>query len=156
VCCRATIDALCRCAEALGEPELAVPAAALVPVAAARVRAGASSADVVLGRAGLLLALLKLWRQGLPPAPGLAVLVGELHEQLLIDLDRIVDLDRTAAATLSPYPSRYPPLVGLPAGPDGVVYALARSARILDRADTDHAIRRRSPTCRPPERPATG
>jgi type 2 lantibiotic biosynthesis protein LanM len=117
------IYALSRCGGALGDPRLVERAAELVPMAETELTR-TTSAEPVLGRAGLLLALHKL-REAAPVAvPAADALAARLHAELLADL-------ASGGAARLPYPPKVPVLDGLPTGVDGLVWALAGSAVAL-------------------------
>ncbi|WP_214103995.1 type 2 lanthipeptide synthetase LanM [Acrocarpospora catenulata] len=117
------IYALSRCGGALADPRLVERAAGLVPLAESEL-AKPTSAEPVLGRAGLLLALHKL-REASPVAvPAADALAARLHAELLAEL-------ASGAASRPPYPPGVPALDGLPTGVDGLVWALAASAAAL-------------------------
>jgi hypothetical protein len=120
------IYALARCGQVIGDPQLLDRATALVPVAAARLSTGDTLADPVLGRAGLLLALLKL--VDARPAADPGDLCGLLYDQLSAELT--AGIDRA-------YPPGVALLDGLPTGAAGVTMALARYAARYRPADLD-------------------
>jgi hypothetical protein len=142
----AAIYALSRCGHVIGEPPLVRRAAALLPLATEIVTDRTTPADVVLGRAGLLLAIHRLREAAAEPVAVADDLAGRLHEGLLADLTTLAaeaeaaDAHARAAGPLvAPYPSGQVTLDGLPHGVDGIVYALARSAAARGRLDADGA-----------------
>ncbi|GGK97809.1 hypothetical protein Sme01_61400 [Sphaerisporangium melleum] len=119
----AAIYALSRCGATLGDARLAERAAALLPLAESEL-ALATSAEPVLGRAGLLLALCKL-REASPVAvPAADALTARLHADLMAEFTG-------GAAARPPHPPGVPILEGLPTGTDGLVWALATGAAAL-------------------------
>jgi hypothetical protein len=121
----ATIYALARCGQVIDDPRLLDHAYALLPAAREVLAGGATPADPVTGRAGLLLALLKL-RDGRPSAP-LDELIVELYDGLWADI-----------GAGGGYPPGVALVESLPAGAPGVTMALARGAVALGReADFD-------------------
>ncbi|GAB1823776.1 type 2 lanthipeptide synthetase LanM [Herbidospora sp. RD11066] len=117
------IYALSRCGDALGDTRLVERAAGLLPLAEAELT-GITSAEPILGRAGLLLAVHKLREVSATPVPQADALAERLREGLLPEL---------AARGRTPYPPNVPSLAGLPTGADGLAWALARSGE-----DGDH------------------
>ncbi|SEH02057.1 type 2 lantibiotic biosynthesis protein LanM [Nonomuraea solani] len=118
------IYALSRCGHTLGDTRLVERAAALVPLAEEQLSLP-TSAEPVLGRAGLLLALHKLREASPVTVPAAEALVVRLHEELLAEL---------GATGASPYPPGLAALDGVPTGQDGLVWALAVSAAALGSA----------------------
>jgi type 2 lantibiotic biosynthesis protein LanM len=128
------IYALSRCGQLIAEPQLVRAAAELLPLAAESITGQTTSADVVIGRAGLLLALHRLREAAAEPIPAADELARELHAGLLAELS-----DRPPGHSLlvDPYPPGLTMLDGVPAGIDGVAFALARSAAALGAVDQD-------------------
>ncbi|HEY3907748.1 MAG TPA: type 2 lanthipeptide synthetase LanM [Streptosporangiaceae bacterium] len=129
-----TIYALSRCGQLIAEPQLVRAAAELLPLAAESVAGQTTTADIVIGRAGLLLALHRLREAAAEPIAAADELARELHAGLLAEL-----FDRPTAQSLlvDPYPPGLTMLDGVPTGIDGVAFALARSAAALGTADQD-------------------
>ncbi|MEV6981442.1 DUF4135 domain-containing protein [Sphaerisporangium sp. NPDC051017] len=125
------IYALSRCGATLADTRLVERAAGLVPLAEAELLRP-TSAEPVLGRAGLLLALLKLREASPVPVPAAEALAARLREELLAEL-------ASGGAAPSPYPPGVPVLDGLPTGRDGLVWALAAAAHALGDAGTSAA-----------------
>ncbi|MEV8633953.1 type 2 lanthipeptide synthetase LanM [Streptosporangium sp. NPDC051023] len=117
------IYALSRCGAALADTRLVERAAELVPLAESEL-SRPTSADLVLGRAGLLSALHKLREASPVTVPAADALAARLHEELLAEL-------ASGGAARAPYPAGVPVLDGLPTGVDGLVWALAVSADAL-------------------------
>jgi Domain of unknown function (DUF4135)/Lanthionine synthetase C-like protein len=123
----ATIYALARCGQVIDDPRLLEQAYALLPSTREVLAGGDTPSDPVTGRAGLLLALLKL-RDGRPSAE-LDELAGELYDGLWADLQQ---------AAPAGYPRGVALIESLPAGAPGVALALARGAVALGRTgDSD-------------------
>lgn len=120
----AAIYALARCGQVIGDPYLLEQADDLVPVAATMVAEGRSPADPVVGRAGLLLALLKLLDAR--PSPAAERLAAQLYDQLSAELD---------AGIAPAYPKGVRLVEALPSGAGGVALALARYAAAHRPAD---------------------
>ncbi|TKK89537.1 type 2 lantipeptide synthetase LanM [Herbidospora galbida] len=113
------VYALSRCGDALGDTRLVERAAELLPLAEAQLD-GTTSAEPVLGRAGLLLAVHRLREASATAVPAADALAERLHRDLLAG--------NTARL---PYPPRVPALAGLPTGADGLAWALASSTAAL-------------------------
>jgi class II lanthipeptide synthase len=128
----AAIYALSRCGQLIGEPQLVRKAAEFLPLASEIIENRKTSADVVLGRAGLLLAVHRLREASATAIPAADALAERLHASLLADL-----AEPAAPLIVSPYPPRADMVQGLPAGADGIVHALARSARALGTTERD-------------------
>ncbi|WP_062440959.1 type 2 lanthipeptide synthetase LanM [Herbidospora daliensis] len=109
------VYALSRCGEALGDTRLIERAAELLPLAEAQL-AGTTSAEPVLGRAGLLLAVHRLRAASATAVPAADALARRLHEELLAE----------SPARL-PHPPGVAALAGVPTGADGLTWALASS-----------------------------
>ncbi|WP_062349305.1 type 2 lanthipeptide synthetase LanM [Herbidospora yilanensis] len=122
------IYALSRCGDALGDARLVERAADLLPLAETELK-GVTSAEPVLGRAGLLLALHKLREAAPAGVPAADALAARLHEELLAEFT-------SNGRPKLPYPVDVPILGGLPAGVDGLVWALASSAAALGETGT--------------------
>ncbi|WP_431883173.1 DUF4135 domain-containing protein [Micromonospora gifhornensis] len=125
----ATIYALARCGQVIGDPQLLAQAQNLVPTARDLLAAGTSVADPVTGRAGLLLALLKLTEA--QPCTTADELAASLYEQLLAELPGGVP---------APYPAGVALLDALPSGAPGVAMALARYAERNGRSIDDEQL----------------
>ena len=138
----AVMYALSRCGQLLAEAPLVRKAAELLPLAADIVEQRTTSADLVLGRAGLLMSVHRLREAAAATiaSPGPLPLADELAERLHGSL--LADLADPAAPlrVISPYPPGAGMLAGLPSGPDGIVHALARSAQALGTLDRDGSV----------------
>jgi hypothetical protein len=139
----AAIYALSRCGQLIAEPPLVRAAAELLPLAAQTVAERPTSADLVLGRAGLLMAVHRLREAASAPIAEADELARELHAGLLTDLT--AEPARASLVTgpypdrpyllTGPYPAGLPLLDGVPGGVDGIAHALARSAAALGTVD---------------------
>ncbi|GIH72515.1 type 2 lanthipeptide synthetase LanM [Sphaerimonospora thailandensis] len=133
------IYALSRCGAALADTRLVERAAALVPLAEGELSLP-TSAEPVLGRAGLLLALNKLREASPVPVPAADELAARLHAELLAEFTSGATVVSGGAggmggAARRPYPDRVPALEGLPTGVDGLVWALAAGAAAIGEQD---------------------
>lgn len=133
----AAIYALSRCGQLIAEPQLVGKAQELLPLAAQTVASRPTSADLVLGRAGLLMAVHRLREAAPDPIAAADDLARELHASLLADLGAG---RATRSLVTDPYPAALPMLDGVPTGLDGLVHALARSAAALRTVDQDTEI----------------
>jgi len=120
----AAIYALARCGAVIGDPQLLAQAEGLLPAAREALAAGPSAADPVTGRAGLLLALLKLTEA--QPSPAADELADDLAARLRAELAEGIPPRCPAGVRL---------LDALPAGAPGVALALARHAARRGHAD---------------------
>lgn len=142
------IYALSRCGHLLAQPALTRRAETLISLADEIVAGDTTSADVVLGRAGLLLGVQRLREAAAAPVAEADVLAAHLHETLITELAGWSAPQSvgpappvTPAGQLVPaYPASLSVLAGLPNGIDGIVHALARSAVALGRLDGDRPL----------------